>query len=361
MPEATNQLTRRETLKLGGAAAVATVGGITLVKRVAATDSGHAELTVNGTIPDGTSVDATVEEYDTEDASTPINTQTVTILDAGTAHAFDGLEGSGDYHYARELVLNSDDAQELTPELESPLFFEVPPPDPDDFEFVDYTSSKEWEEKPDDVEIAWDEYRLRKYRPKLVMDEATRRRMDGLYGYVAKSDEEETDVLCYWSKFDESESLPIGNNALVSDIGDHDPIYVFVDKETDEIDRIVYSGFQLDAAEVQPSEDELETSDFSGDPTHATFEVVSDWHHYRYAPEKIGHLNYELKPWPEVRETWQSNNFGPDAAAVENPWRLLDEDDWRDNDGLFSLTDMWLDVAKSLGWYGADETDDLRA
>lgn len=348
-------LTRREALLSIGVAGAATVGGLSAIQRVAATGSGEAELTINGTIPSGTSIDATVEEYDTESSSTAINTQTISTSSIGT-EVYDGLEGNGDYYYEVELALNGDGS--ATPEIDTPLTFEVPPSDPDDFAFTNYTNSKEWRAKPDDVEIHWDGYRLWKYQPLLKMDATTRKRFDGLYGYVATSDEKDTDVMCYWSKTETVKSLPAGNQNLSSNVGDHDPIYVFVNNETGEVDRIVYSGYNLDAAEVQPSEDQLK-QDRVGSPTHATFTVVSGWHHYRHTPDNIGHF-VELKSWPEVRETWLNNNFSLDAAAVENPWELQNQSDWRSDDGLVSLTGIWLGIGEKLGWYGAENTDDLR-
>ncbi len=347
-------LTRREAL-IGIGAATAAAGGLTVTQRVAATDSGEPELTLNGTIPDGTSIDATVDEYDTEAASTPINSQTVTATSSGT-QVYDGLEGSGEYYYKITLDWTSDGS--ATPEIETPLTFEVPPLSPEDFEFVNYTTTQDWSAKPDGAEIVWDEWRLWKYQPKLVMDQATREAFDGLYGYVATSEDEDTDVLCYWSKVSGGESLPVGDNVLGSAIGDHDPIYVFVNSDSGEIERIVYSGYNLEAAEVQPPEEDL-VQDRADVPTHPTFTVVPGWYHYRYTPEETGHF-VELKSWPAVRHTWRSNNFGPDTATVENPWQLASEPDWRANDGWFSVTDIWLGLGQRFGWYGAENIDDLR-
>jgi|GEM_PF-2517848 len=348
-------LTRRDAIRGAAAATAAVAGGIPMTQRVAATASGEPELTLNGTIPSGTSIDATVDEYDSSSASTPINSQTTTATNAGTL-IFDGLEGSGDYYYEITLGVTGDGSS--TPELETPLVFEVPPPGPDDFEFVDYTTKQDWSEKPEKADIAWDEYRLRKYQPKLAMDAKTRERFDGLYGYVATSPERETDVLCYWSKVEPVESLPVGEDELGSSIGDHDPIYVFVNSETGEIERIVYSAYNLEAAEINPTADEL-TQERASKPTHATFTVVKGWHHYRHTPEATGHFT-DLKSWPEDRPTWLDNNFSMDATVVENPWQLASEPDWRDNDSWFSLTDIWLDLGQTLGWYGSKNIDELR-
>ncbi len=342
-------LTRREALVATGVA----VGGLSVTKRVAATGSGEPELTLNGTIPDGTSIDATIDEYDTEDSSTPINSQTVTA-DSSGALVFDGLEGQADYHYEGTLEWSGDG--DSTPELETPLVFEIPP----NWELVNYTTAQDWSSKPDSVEITFDEQRLRKYQPKLKMSDATGKRFDGLYGYVATSPDQDTDVLCYWSKVKRVAEIDwIDDTKLGSGLGDHDPIYVFVDSETGDIQRIVYSTYHLGAAEARPSEDELETSEYSDEPTHPTFTVADRWHHFNYTPDATGHLT-ELKSWPEVRSTWANNNFGPDAAAVQDPWQLTSTNDWRANDGWFSTTDLWLSLGQTLGWFGADEADDLR-
>ncbi|ADB63908.1 hypothetical protein Htur_5020 (plasmid) [Haloterrigena turkmenica DSM 5511] len=344
-------LTRRDAMAGTAAAAIGAAGALSITQRVAATNSGEAELTINGTIPDGTSIDATANEYDTSDSSTPINSQTVTATSSGTL-VYDGLEGMGDYYYEITLSVSGDGS--ATPELETPLVFEVPP----NFAYTNYTLSQEWSEKPDGVQIIWDEQRLWKYQPLLQMDAETRDRFDGLYGYVATSEDEDTDVLCYWSKTERVKSLPGGNDTLGSSIGDHDPIYVFVNSDTGELERIVYSGYNLEAAEIQPGTDDLVTQR-ADSPTHATFTVVNGWHHYRHTPEKTGFFT-ALKSWPAVRDTWSNNGFGPDTTAVQNPWELTTKNDWRANSGLFSLTDIWISLGKTFGWYGADETDDLR-
>jgi len=54
-----------------------------------------------------------------------------------------------------------------------------------------------------------------------------------LYGYVARSNEYETDMLCYWAQLTHQDGLP-GVRAD-SHLGDHDPIFVFVDSESGDV------------------------------------------------------------------------------------------------------------------------------
>lgn len=342
-------LSRRDALK--GVGATALVAGASLpvmTRTVLATSSGDPELTVNGTIPSGVTIDGTVDEYDTTDSESPINTQTETVDSGGDPVSFSSIDGSNDYEY--DITLDATGDGESTPELELPLRFDIPR-DPDDFEFVSYTT-EDWDAKPEDVEITWDEYYLRQYQPKVRLPQQSRSGVKGMYGYVAEDENEDTDVLCYWLHLDRFDSLPGGD--LGSDLGDHEPIYVFVDRESGEVDRIVYSAFHWEAGEVEPDEDDLETSR-TNFPTHATFEVTETWHHYRFNPERDGEF-VELKAWPEVRDTWVANNFGASATATQNPWEMLETDTWREESWV-SLAGVYIRFGQWFGWYGGDEID----
>lgn len=348
----TQTQTRRETLKqiglvtVASGAAIPAFGGV-----VSATDSGDAELTLTGTIPDTTQIDATVEEYDTQSASSAISTQTETVTSGGSTTVFGSLDAQADYYYVFDLQLIGNGSE--TPELDA-LFFEVPL----DFADVDYTDELDWQAKADATTIEFDEQYLYEYQPLLRMEPSTREEHKGMYGYVARSDDHETDALCFWTQLTHQDGLP----GVSSDthLGDHEPIYVFVNSETGVVDEIVYSAYHWFTGSqsiTNPSE-ELQTAR-AGEPTHPVLSVSEQWHNYSYETDVDGAF-VELKSWPEVRDTWLRNEFyaPADVDVIEDPWQIRDSDGWWQP----GTVDSWVAGAYSrvgslLGLYGADEAD----
>lgn len=349
-------MTRREAVKAAGVVAVAGGGAIPVFSTaVRATDSGEPELTLNGTIPDAASVDATVEEYDTQDASSEVASQTNTFSTGGSTLEFANLDGQNDYYYVFDLALSGDG--NTTPELES-LVFEVP----QSFETVDYTDELEWRAKRESTTIAFDEQYLYEYQPMLRLNKVTREQYKGLYGYVARSEEHETDALCYWSQLTHQNGLP-GVRAD-SHLGDHEPIYVFVNSETGGVEEVVYTAYHWFTGSVEIGDDPsaaLQTEG-SDSPTHATFSVVPEWHNYQFNAEQTGAL-VELKSWPAVRETWVQNGFYEPAnvEAIEDPWQIREANSWWEEGSIDAqIAGIWANIGDTLGWYGADKADEWR-
>lgn len=349
----TIQQTRRETLKQIGF--VSAASGVTIpvfAGAVSATESGNAELTLTGSIPDGTQVDATIEEYDTESSSTPITTQSKTITSAGSTTAYGDLDAQDDYYYLFDLTLGS--GGNSTPELDA-LLFEIPP----DFTNTDYTEKLEWRAKAEGTTIEFDERYLWKYQPMLRMEPSTREHHKGMYGYVARNEDRETDALCFWSQLTHQDGLPMADSD--SHLGDHEPIYVFVNSDDGSVEEVVYSTFHWYSGSksiTDPSE-QLQTSRAS-DPTHAVLSVSEKWHNYSFKPDADGAL-VELKSWPEVRDTWVRNEFYSPANinVIEDPWQIRDNDGWWEEDSLNAqIAGVYARIGDIIGWYGADEADD---
>lgn len=350
----TTEITRRDALKQVGAVSV--VGGVSVpvfAGGVSATESGEAELTLNGTIPDTTQIDTSIDEYDTESSDTPIATQTKTHSTGGETLQYANLDAQPDYYYEFTLDWSGDGSE--TPELDS-LVFEVPL----DFVNVDYTDQLEWEAKEENTIIEFDEQYLYEYQPKLRMSPEVRESQKGLYGYVARSADRDTDVLCYWSQLTHQDGLP-GARAD-SHLGDHEPIYVFVNSESGDVEEIVYSAYHwfTGTAEIGDTPSASLATIRADKPTHATMTVVDPWHHYRFTPGEAAAF-VELKSWPEVRETWIRNGFydPADVATIEDPWSIRDSDGWwKKNSVDGRLAGVWARIGDILGWYGADKADD---
>lgn len=343
---------RRQFIKAAGATTAIAALGIPSVSigTVEATESGEIEITTVADFNEDTAdVYVTVMEFD--DDGEQINEQTVSIDSGENTYVLDELEGGSEYDFEVELGSDDDevDFESLTLEI----------PEGIEYEFKDHTSD-DWEIDVEsrDIEIYYDEFRLRKYQPKLVMDQDTRRRFKGLFGYVAESENEDTFVCCYWMQKTHQDGLPIINKD--SHLGDHEPIYVFVDEDSEDVETIVYTGYHWYASEITP-ENTLMTSDRAADETHANFEVIDPWHHFSRVPTDGTHgAFFELKSWPEHRDSWMDNGFYDPAQpeAIEDPWTMMERDGWW-RDGSFDkrMASVW----RVLGLRGGDQTDGLRA
>lgn len=336
--------TRRDVLKATGAAvATATVGTRLSVRQVEATESGRPELTVDATMTSGSKVELAVVEH-TDAGDDPVNEDTVDVEDGKNTYVLEDIGGSTDYYYDFGIGIGADDE---SPGIDS-LLLEVP-----ELAFTVH-SDDDWSSDIDH-DILFDEARLRKYQPALVMSQTTRRRFNGMYGYVAESDEEETFVCCYWGQMTHQDGLPIAQ--ADSHLGDHEPIYVFVDDDSGEVDRVVYSGYHWFAAETTGEEGNLSTIR-ADKPTHINLRVVDPWHHYSHGDNGDGAL-VDLESWPGIRDTWRQNGFYEPAQpeAIEDPWTMLERDSWW-RDGS---TDAWFaDLWRRVGLRGGSEADALR-
>lgn len=347
----TIQTTRRDTLRQIGFVAGAAGASIPVFGSVSAATSA-ATLTLEGTIPDATDVSATVEEYDTETSDSPILTETNTITDAGTAVEYGDLDAQADYYYLFDLQFNSDGSD--TPDVDA-LVFEVP----QNFENTDYTTTLDWRAKPDSVSIAFDEQYLHEHQPMLRMSARAREEHKGLYGYVATSSEQDTDALCYWNQFTHQDGLP--SVRADTHLGDHEPIYVFVNSKTGEVEEVVYSDYHwfTGSESINSPSDQLATAR-TQDPTHPVLSVSAKWHNYQYAAGETGAF-VELRSWPAVRDTWVQNGFyeSADVSAIENPWEIRDLDSWWQRDSFdHRVAGVWARVGRTLGWFGAESDEE---
>ncbi len=349
----TTTATRREALKQ--TAVVGAVAGSSLpvmTRMVAATASGDPELTIRGTIPDGTDIGAMVSEYDT-DSSTPLTTQTETITTSGSPTPFGEIAGQTDYDYGFEFTLNGGSA---TPEVTG-LLFEIPK----NLESSDYTAQLDWRAKPESVAISFDEGYLKRHQPMLMMAPTTREQNKGIYGYVAKSPDRDTDALCYWSQLTHQNGLPFVNSD--SHLGDHEPIYVFVNSDDGSVEEIVYSAYHWFAGseEITTPATQLASSR-ANEPTHPVLSVSEQWHNYSYDADASGAFT-TLKSWPEVRSSWVNNGFFNPAnvAAIENPWKMRDLSGWWEQGSIDGMVaGVYAEIGSTLGWYGAEQADSWR-
>lgn len=352
---------RREFLKT--AATAVTIAGVStqfVTRSVVATDSGEPELTVSATIPSNTSISITLTEAQNPDGSEQVATATLDLEDGVNTYQLSELEGD-DTNYAKPSGSFSGDG-ESTPELDfDTIVLDVPTIiEPDEFSTTNYTEQIDWVAKRADTEILDGEYLLRKYQPLLVMNSEVRDRIGGLEGYVCRHPDEDLTVLCYWLRASHQQSPPLV--ASHTSLGDHRPIYVFVDESNSSIEKVVYSGWFWRAGEK--SADELTTATIRGnDPTHPVLEVFGPWHHLRAGSSVTGTF-LDLQVWPENRSSWMSHGVYDLAApaTIEDPWIMHSGRPswWRRPSLDSSLADFWAQMGQLLNKYGIRDADGLR-
>ena len=194
------------------------------------------------------------------------------------------------------------------------------------------------EYKPDHVTLSYDQALLERYRPRLVFEDDSRDQLIGLYGWYATSPEFDTDVAVYWASY----THQTGVTDFDSHYGDHEPLYVFVNSTTGEVQRVVYSAYHwLKGTTVTDRE-------------HPQFAVIHPWHHYIQTTTEgvlVG-----VDDLHSVFDSWLTNGLEEDLAtgSVVNPWSMLSRGDWwrRGSFGL-SRGELLASVYYRLGLHDA--------
>ena len=180
-----------------------------------------------------------------------------------------------------------------------------------------------------DATISYDEERLERYQPLMSLSLDARDKLTGVYGYVAEYDDEDVDVLCYWSRYAVQEGIswiPWDSHQY-----DHEPVYLFVD-ESGDVEELAYTGYHhYVAREEDPDLEEVRADE----PTHISLDVVSPWHHYRIGETGSGAF-YDVRDWTSARSEWEEYGFyeGTSRAAVDDPIVMRDRSSWWEDGSL---------------------------
>lgn len=204
-------------------------------------------------------------------------------------------------------------------------------------------------DKPEHVSLEYDESTLKTYRPRLIT-----RHLDikpsYLYGWVARSNEFDTDVACYWCWYEgQSSSVKPASHR-----GDREPIYVAFDPDSGEVQRAAVDGYHYFAAhyegEAVPFQD--------GDDRRSTWHVQKPYHFYTAGGD--GGSDVDLEDMTEQYPDWWKNGWDVHQQSVVVPWVMLGSgrrsDWWPDDIGTYEDTLRW-------AWYvagirGADDADE---
>lgn len=211
-------------------------------------------------------------------------------------------------------------------------------------------------EQPEHVTITYDEDWLKQYQPALVFEKGTQDKLIGQFAWRATSTEYEEDVGVYWCSYTHQD----GVSEYDSHLGDHEPLYVFVDSETGDVSRIIYSAYHWLAGR---------TTAPPLDATHPKMHVVKPWHHYYTTPAagsfadlyKLG--SQESLDDPNVTttfESWLENGLEEslEPGTVVDPWIMKSRGDWwRDDVAGVSFNAIYVSVLLKLGLHEASQTD----
>lgn len=200
--------------------------------------------------------------------------------------------------------------------------------------------------KPDHVTVRYNEERLERWQPYMSMSSEARKALTGVYGYEATSPEWEYDVLCYWSRYSIQEGFWIFDSHQY----DHEPVYLFLDSSASEpappsaLELVKYAAYHHYSGSVAPELSELSGSRQSTDETHASLDVIPQYHHYRYTGDGSG-IHPPLKDWPAARSEWEAYGFysGTSREAVDAPHTMLDRESWwADGTTDAKFASLWL-------------------
>lgn len=173
------------------------------------------------------------------------------------------------------------------------------------------------EHQPSHVTLAFDREFLEQYRPRLDFAAVETNPEDSLpnamYGWRASSPEHSTDVAVFWADYQYQQGLsPFGHD---SHLGDHEPVYVFVDDEDGSVEEVVYSAYHWLRGRARSS--------VLYDETHPMLSVVSPWHQYSLGGVADGEF-VSVENLLAVFEDWLADGLEEELApgTVRNPWRM---------------------------------------
>jgi len=210
--------------------------------------------------------------------------------------------------------------------------------------------------------ITFDREWLETYSPMLDLRDVPVQNHPTLYGWKVTSNnsEIEYDVGVYAAGY----ALQRDVWTVTSHAGDHEWVYVFVDRRTGEIDHVSYTAYHWLRGYV--SNPAVYTDDGG---VHPTLKVAPTYHNY--IPQNgardssvlldVSSLgDSESRSGPLYR--WLANGMESDLAtgAVHHPWNLSKSgpmDDWWSRQGFSSINFWIVRVWSLIGIKGADRAD----
>lgn len=205
---------------------------------------------------------------------------------------------------------------------------------------------------PDHVSLSFDEEIIERYRPQLVLEDVEPRPL-AFYGLHATSTESSLNAVYGFTKY----PFQQGQSHSDSHLGDHEPVIVFYNQSSGEVELVAYSAYhwfkgQTTADALTFATDARTTPVLQVDPTYH--------HHYLYAGARDGE-RIELRNLLDSIDGWLANGLEENLAPSQpfNPWEMLGRETWwRHTTGNWInafLLSLWF----NLGLSDAAATSDL--
>lgn len=228
----------------------------------------------------------------------------------------------------------------------------------------------QWEDDGDRITREYDEEELRAYLPYFDIEQQDLEQLIGVYGWIARSPDHDTDAYYYWMRYSHQDAAAdrmgfldraVGILSSDSHLWDHEPSIIYVNRRTGEVEKAIVTGYHHYPLEVSGSNAPLVEDRVPGLDTHLSLYVVPPWHHYMLADEDdvvdvTNHVG--LRSFIDIRDSWERRNIfeNSNPLAIDNPWAMADKraESWWDEDTWDArAARLW----NRLGLRGAEDVE----
>lgn len=172
--------------------------------------------------------------------------------------------------------------------------------------------------KPEHVKISYDEQVLKAYQPCLNTSSIDLK-PEATFSAYYQSPEYETDVAVYIHYYPTQK----GFTSYDSHVVDREPVLVFIDSDTGELDKISYSAWHYLIAE--------ESDPPTRNDIRPKITVESPHNHHYIDRSKIHKYTPKIDNFKEVIQPWYDNNWSADPSIMTEPWLANDTDSFWNN------------------------------
>lgn len=217
---------------------------------------------------------------------------------------------------------------------------------------ADHLDTKEELVENGPITLEYDDEIIAEYQPQLVTEGVEPEPL-GFHGLHATSEESTLNAVYGFTKYPYQEGISSSDSHL----GDHEPIIVFYDDQTGDVERVEYAAYHWFRGSATG-----DAFQYADDADHRPILRVDQTYHHYYvytgnaAGDRLGRENLL-----ESIETWLADGLEENLAIDQpwNPWIMTGRESWwrhtRRNWIDAFLKALWFD----LGVSGAAETSDL--
>lgn len=204
---------------------------------------------------------------------------------------------------------------------------------------------------PDHVTLSFDEETIKKYQPDLVVEGVDPAPI-AMHALHAESENSGLNAVYCWTLYPYQE----GKTDHDSHLGDHEPIIVWYDAASGDVERVDYAAYHWFRGDARADEFSYAT-DARNRPT---FRVDPDYHHYYQYHGGVPGERLQLENLLESIDNWLNNGLEEPLALSQpyDPWQMFGRESWRQESSRTSvdlaLKKLWF----NLGLSGAKETAD---